>query len=283
MVLSVEILYKMNAKIRIGIVQLNILWEDKKANIEKVIEFSKKAAEEGVDVLFFPEMSFTGFSMNTEKTHEDREIVFDRMLKIFKETNVSIGFGWVEKAENCYKQDMPECNFLCNNHYSVISGGGIISDYIKIHPFSYSGEDKLFESGDKITKYNLLGIPFSSVICYDLRFPELFQILSRYAHIIVVPACWPEKRKSHWITLLKARAIENQSYVVGVNCVGNIGGLEYSGNSMIINPDGEIVAEAKEYEESLVIYELEDDVSIYRNSFPIKLDRKENLYKELQK
>lgn len=262
-----------NNRIRIGIVQFNIEWENKNHNLEKLKRYAKEACENGVDVLFLPEMSFTGFSMNTKETRDNKEEIYNAISKISAENHIFIGFGWTEKSNS----DVG----LARNHYSVIGDTRVISDYIKIHPFSFAGECDYFEGGNKITNFYVNGIPFSNAICYDLRFPEIFQIISSKAHVIVVPACWPEKRRSHWATLLKARAIETQSYIVGINCVGEIGGLMYSGDSMIINPDGRVVAEANPYEESLVVYDLEDDVVDFRNSFPVKQDRKNELYKSL--
>jgi len=114
-----------------------------------------------------------------------------------------------------------------------------------------------------------------------LRFPEVFSIASHKADAIIIPANWPAKRREHWITLLRARAIENQVYIFAVNCVGNIGDLNYSGDSCVIKPDGEIV-EMASYEEKLIIYDFQNDVAKYRSNFPVKQDRKVSLYHELE-
>lgn len=128
--------------------------------------------------------------------------------------------------------------------------------------------------------FTMHNIPFSHFICYDLRFPELFQLVSKEADAIILPANWPASRREHWKTLLQARAIENQTYILAINCVGSIGGLDYSGDTCVINPDGKICTMLSGSEGNLY-YTLCDNVSTYRNHFPVKNDRREALYQIL--
>lgn len=252
---------------KIELCQTNIIWENKILNLqkaEKIISQSKS------NVLFFPEMSFTGFSMNTELTGENDSFTLNYMQKLALKYNKSVAFGWVykngEKAEN---------------HYTFIDEKGkILSDYVKIHPFSYSGEDEFFKQGNKISIFKYKDFNICNFICYDLRFPEIFQAASKKADIITVAACWPKTRREHWLTLLKARAVENLCYILAVNCVGNIGKEEYSGDSCIINPNGEIT-DSLSYKEGILTAEIENDVLKYRKSFPVFKDRREDLYKIL--
>lgn len=250
---------------------MNIIWEDKEKNIDKAEKAIATASENNVDILFMPEMSFTGFSMNIAKTAESNNYTIEKLKALCQKYGIAVGFGWVkscgEKAKNCY---------------SVIDKNGkIISTYEKIHPFSYSGEDKYFEKGNALTKYNINGVGFSTAICYDLRFPEIFQAISKDSDItaIVVPANWPAKRSNHWKTLAMARAIENQVYIIGVNCVGFIGGTEYRGESCVITPNGDV----KEFllNEQIYFTELDYDVKKLQENFPIKQDRRVQLYKNL--
>lgn len=257
--------------IKIGLYQFTIEWENKESNFAKIAKICEKASNQGVEFLLLPEMSFSGFSMNTEVIVDSYDKIIEKMHYLAKAHSLYIGFGWVGEA-----------GLKCNNHYSVVGPEGVISDYTKIHPFSYADENLYFEGGRKLVWFSINDIKFSSLICYDLRFPEIFQICSAKSHVIIIPACWPQKREEHWECLLKARAIENQSYIVGINCVGNIGGIEYSGGSRVIDPNGKVVAEAESKKEELLTYELNDDVAEYRNSFPVKKDRKESLYKELR-
>ena len=251
---------------KLGLVQYHIVWEDKKANREKVIESAKKAKENGVELLLFPEMTFTGFSMNVtdiseEKEEPDGTIAF--MKETAKEYGIHIGAGWAERAGKKGK-----------NHYTIINPVGEIAlDYIKMHPFSYAGEDLYYEAGDNYEVAEIAGIPLTAFICYDLRFPISFWKASEKAHLIIVPANWPKRRIEQWKVLLRARAIENQVYIAAVNCVGMIGDIEYSGASCVINPRGEVLAMVED-EEQIVIVDIEDDVEIQRKKFPVHNDRR---------
>lgn len=255
-----------NKAMKIALYQSHIIWEDKEKNY---IHLEEKLQDAGkrTDLFLLPEMSFTGFSMNTDITKESNLETVCRITEYARKYHMAIGFGWVK-----------DCGEKAENHYTVISKEGkILSDYAKIHPFSYSGEDRKFQGGDKIVLFDLYDIPFATFICYDLRFPEIFQAASKRAHVILVPANWPQKRSEHWKCLLRARAIENQVYIVAVNCIGKIGGVAYSGDSCIVNPNGEIMTELSE-QEGILEYELTDDVLEFRNVFQVKNDRREDLY-----
>lgn len=265
---------------RIALYQMHIAWEDKKTNIARLEEQLQVLAQKKVDVLLLPEMSFTGFSMNTARTAEagpgnrpekQTEVgTWEKIQFLAMKYHIALGYGWAK-----------ECGEKCENHYTIVDkSGACLSDYAKLHPFSYSGEDRWFQGGKKLTAFTLEGVPCSTFICYDLRFPEIFQTASKEAHAVLLPANWPAARSSHWKKLLQARAIENQIYIFAVNCVGRIGNLDYSGDSCVVNPDGEIV-EMLSGEEGIIIYEWEDDVPRYRSSFPVKQDRKEDLYRYL--
>lgn len=252
---------------RISLAQTHIEWEDKNANLNKAKVLIENAAKNGSNLILFPEMSFTGFSMNTDLTSEDSEFTIGKISEIAKSKKICIGFGWVKKLEN-----------KNHNCYTIVDENGkVLNTYAKIHPFSYSGEDKKFLGGDTITIFSIGNIIFSNFICYDLRFPELFRSVADKAHAIIVPACWPSKRSEHWKSLLRARAIENQVYIFAINCTGEIGGLYYSGDSCVINPNGDVL-EMLSDKEGFITYEFNDDVMEYRNNFPILDDRRIELY-----
>lgn len=256
--------------IKTALVQTQIVWEDKERNYETAGRRIAEAAEQGAEAVFFPEMSFTGFSMNTDATKESDGWTVRHMGALARQHHVSIGFGWVKDCTG-------ECG-RCENHYTIVdAAGAVLSDYAKIHPFSYAGEDLKFRGGSTLTHFSLNGIPCSSLICYDLRFPEIFQAASKRAHVIVVPANWPSKRREYWKTLLRARAIENQVYILAVNCVGESGGIPYTGDSCVISPDGEVKA-ALSGTEGMIVSELTDDAEAYRGEFPVRQDRREDLY-----
>lgn len=255
---------------KIAMCQYKIFWENKTGNLAKIRELINYSASFGVDLVCFPEMSLTGFSTDIKVTADCQ----DETLLIFKkmclEYKIMAAFGWV-KAVN----DRGE------NHYTVLNKyGEIVSDYVKIHPFSYGDEDKFFIPGNKITVFGVGDIKLSTFICYDLRFPEIFQFVSNRVDIIIVAANWPAARTEHWECLLKARAIENQVYIVGVNCVGNIKGIDYSGDSCIITPSGEVIIKSH-LKEEVIIYDIPNNVAEYRNAFPTKHDRRDELYHNL--
>lgn len=252
---------------KLALYQMHTAWEDKGTNYLKLENRLKGLQKRGIELLLLPEMSFTGFSMNTELTKESHSETVNRMMNYARQYQLAIGFGWVK-----------DCGERSENHYCVVNKEGkILAEYAKIHPFSFAGEDMKFQGGENISHFELAGISFAPFICYDLRFPEIFQIASKQAHVILVPANWPEKRSEHWKCLLRARAIENQVYIIGVNCVGEIGGIAYSGDSCVIDPNGEMLLELPR-QEGVLEYELADDVELFRKAFPVKQDRKERIY-----
>lgn len=259
---------------KVALAQLDIAWEDKEKNKKRCCEMIEQAKKQGAALIVFPEMTLTGFSMNTEEQGETLQnsptIAFFQQKA--KQYDMAMIFGLIikegEKSEN-------HCIMLNKS-------GEIVTDYTKIHPFSYGAESKYYTGGNQVVFGTIEDIPFSTLICYDLRFPEIFQVCSTKSHVITVIANWPSPRRCHWISLLKARAIENQCYILGVNRCGSGDGLEYSGDSMIIDPYGEVLARAKQPCQELVVAEIDDSiVTKYREEFPLKKDRKPLLYSQL--
>lgn len=296
---------------KIALAQTDIVWEDKKANLDIAETFIKRAAEEKVELILFPEMSLTGFTMNVEvlgeyydknnytknsssdtknstnsnfetssknmnndKSHWNFNNTLEAIKKLSVKYSINIGIGYIEKELEESKG---------KNKYAVISKlGEVISNYTKIHPFTFGTESKYYCGGDKISYFNIDDFNLSSFICYDLRFPEIFQIASKETELITVAANWPKARINHWVDLLKARAIENQCYIAGVNRVGNGDGIEYNGNSLIIDPLGSVIGSLLDGIEGLIVAELDVDlVHNQRKNFPLKKDRREDLYREL--
>lgn len=252
---------------KLALAQIDIIWEDKLKNRETALQFVEHAATEKVDMILFPEMALTGFSMNTSFIGENHKETLEFFKEICCKFNISIGFGYVEGTSSS------------KNKYSIVSSKGVeLVNYTKIHPFSFGEETKFYDSGEEVCVFEAFDFTIAPFICYDLRFPEIFQIASRSATLITVAANWPIERREHWITLLKARAIENQCYIAGINRVGKGNGLNYSGDSMIIDPLGNIISSLY-MEEGLVIADIfKEEVSTVRESFRLKEDRKEALY-----
>lgn len=255
---------------KISLCQMDIIWESKEENQKKAEEFMRKASELGADMILFPEMSFTGFSMRIDHTGEQRQETKLKMMELAGRYRISTGFGWTALE-----------NGMGENHYTLLSDTGAeLSDYVKLHPFSYAGEDRVFRAGEELALAEYRGRRLGTVICYDLRFPEVFQALSRKADIILVPANWPERRAEHWKLLLRARALENQVYILGINCAGEKDGIFYSGDSCVVNPAGELTAGYIQGEQLLTV-EIADDVERYRAEFPVKQDRRTEFYKKI--
>ena len=264
---------------KVALTQMDICWEDKITNYKKAEEFAKKAYEAGAEMLLFPEMSFTGFSMDTEKTAEVMQgETVQRMYGLSRQyPGMVIGFGYAafggeheDKARNCLE-------LVCN--------GESVLHYEKLHPFSYGKEAEFFAGGNRIPVCKVSDIHISGFICYDLRFPEVFQIASKKSELIFVIANWPKERELHWRVLLQARAIENQAYVIGINRIGEGDGISYVPSSMGFDPYGNpLVGEFYSLEASAEGFWLVDVeasvVTKLRNSFPLKSDRREKYYAE---
>lgn len=260
---------------KVALVSLNQSWENKAENKQKVGETLALIAEHctNTDLVVYPEMTLTGFTMESQKVKEDElssETItfFKKQAKKYK---VSIAFGVVlSKGEKA------------TNNLVVVSEQGVLATYAKIHPFSYAGEDNYYQAGDELKKVIIGGATIGLTICYDLRFPELYQAYSKDCSMILNIANWPECRVPHWWALIKARAIENQVFMVGVNRIGEDGnGLLYATSSHIVSPYGEVL-KGKSLSEEVTLYELNlEEVTQYRTEFPVKNDRKTRLYKNI--
>lgn len=223
-----------------AICQLAIIPGNKGANFEKVAAYAKQAKEGGADILILPETFAIVFSMEVGEISESKKDsdTLKFIKKTAKENRIWVLGTLVEKTKEGNK------NAAC----LVNRSGKIVKIYHKMHLFPLTEEDKKCVPGSKLAVADVDGTKCGISICYDLRFPEMYRALAKKgATVIFVPSNWPEKRREHWLALLKARAIENQCYVVGANRAGNDGKEEYSGNSRIYGPFGEeILAAGKE-------------------------------------
>jgi len=236
----------MNKKIKIALAQYSPFWEDKKQNFVKIRNLCENSTN--VDLFILPEMSLTGFTMKTKNLAEDFSgETFNSFSALSKAMNSSFFYGFIEKGKNK----------IFNTLVHINNQGKLIAKYRKIHPFSYAGEDKYFGKGKNPVISKIKGIKFGLSICYDLRFPELYRLYAKEkVDCIVDIANWPEARIEHWRTLLKARAIENQCYVIGVNRVGDDPKLHYNGFSSVIDPLGNEVVSI-ENEEKIIQVEID--------------------------
>ncbi|HJC30947.1 MAG TPA: carbon-nitrogen family hydrolase [Candidatus Anaerobutyricum faecale] len=264
---------------RIGLAQMDILWENVQKNMEKAENFIEKAKEHEVELLIFPEMSLTGFSMNVEKTTAD----WQEQVRFFREksrdSGITLVFGYPVPVKEEELQRHPQWKRY-QNRLAVAENGEIRMSYAKIHPFTFGQEGDYFQGGEEIVCMNWKDTVLGGFICYDLRFPEIFQISSAQSEVLVIIANWPTARIDDWDCLLKARAIENQAFVAGVNRVGEGGGIAYSGHSVLYSPRGRRLTHFSE-EESLLIGDIDPlQVRKCREVFPLKKDRRDDIYRK---
>ncbi len=247
---------------KLALVQYSPVWEDKKSNREKIKILVEQI--EKVDLIILPELSLTGFTMNAEKLSEElsgETFQFYSGLALHYKSDL-IG-GIIEKDSDKF----------FNTLLHIDSNGKLISKYRKIHPFSYSDEDKFYDKGNDTVILEINGWKTGVSICYDLRFPELYRFYGKErVDLIINIANWPDTRIEHWRTLLKARAIENQCYVAAVNRVGDDPKLHYKGFSSVFDPMGKEII-TNENEEKILIAEIDKyKVDEVRNKFPFLND-----------
>ena len=250
---------------RVHAVQFNIAWEDKAANFAKVRRMLAEHSPGANSLIVLPEMFATGFSMNVGRVAEPPRGETHAFLSALAAEWKSYVIGGVatdaggDKARNEALLFDPE--------------GQEIARYLKQQPFTLGGERDRYEAGTRHVLATCDEFSVAPLICYDLRFPELFRAAARDgAQVFAVIANWPRPRDAHWLHLLRARAIENQAYVVGVNRCGNDPRLVYRGQSLIVDPYGNTLAEAGE-DEQLLSAELDmKELVDYRRKFPALAD-----------
>jgi omega-amidase len=253
--------------------QLDISWEDKPANFEKLETIFANAVLPADSLVILPEMCFTGFSMDVLRIAEGEPAQTEGFLaSLAKRYRVYLVSGLVTRT--------PE-GLGRNEAVLVTPEGGIEGRYQKLHLFSPADEHLFFEHGNRLLTLPWQGGSLALFICYDLRFPEVFRAaIDMGAELLITIANWPKIREHHWVTLLQARAIENQAFVIGVNRCGRDPHNDYSGRSAIFGPRGEIIADAGE-NEGLISAELNwETVRDYRNRFPALSDRRQ-IHREL--
>jgi omega-amidase len=245
--------------------QFDIAWEDKPANFAKVRKLLSGAKIEPGALLVLPEMFATGFSFDVAKTAEVPNGQTKQFLsQLAIDTKAFVIGGLTTKNGDGRGR---------NESLVIDPSGKEIERYQKLNTFSPGGESLHHAKGNQTCAFDWGEFRVAPFVCYDLRFPEIFRIEpQRGANLITVIANWPSARDAHWQLLLRARAIENQSYVIGVNRSGDDPKFHYLGHSLIIDPRGEILAAAGEGEELIEAnIELEPLVE-YRRQLPILAD-----------
>lgn len=253
----------------VSALQFNLVVGDIDSNLTKGFAALYRVAERGAQLAVLPEMWSCGYDFrNLAELSAQTPAVLERWQNVCRETGlVSVGSLPELQGDDIY-----------NTAY-VIDRGEIVGSYRKLHLFSTMQEDRFFTAGKSSlvaeTSIGKLGI----AICYDLRFPELFRKLAlEGAEIICVPAEWPKPRQEHWQTLLRARAIENQLFVIAANCCGVQGKLDFFGLSQLISPLGNILALAEETDIELLAEFDFAEMEQYRKHIDTLGDRRGDIY-----
>jgi len=221
--------------------QHDIAWEDKPSNFPKVRRLLGEIEPGKDSLVVLPEMFATGFSMNADTIAEDYGGPTEQFLAALA-TEFSIYL--IAGAAMRGRDSQPR-----NKALVFSPAGELLASYAKMRLFTPGGEPQHYRAGQRPVVFRWAGCTVSPFICYDLRFPEIFRTAAAHRpELFVVIANWPEKRIEHWMTLLRARAIENQAYVVGANRMGSDPFYDYAGRSLIIDPQGEIMADAGDSE-----------------------------------
>ena len=261
---------------RVAAVQHDVVWEDADATRQHLTPLIKQAVDAGARLVVLTEMFATGFSMNVDVVAEkpggpNEQFLADQAAEHGVWIIGSIS-QWAEDHGPNSQQNTGETRA---QNVAVLAGpDGQRHRYAKIHPFSYSGEDKHYAPGNELLTVPVDDLRVSILICYDLRFADEFWQLAHDTDLYLVVANWPEPRREHWRALLRARAIENQAYLVGVNRIGVGDGINYTGDSVILDPLGRTLAEASLTETVLVSEVDPAEVERVRTRFPFLADRR---------
>ncbi len=246
--------------------QHDIVWEDREANFARLAPMIAAAASAGAELVVLTEMFSTGFSMDVDRVGELRGGPSSSFLaEQAREHGV-----WV--CGSLPERDTPDARPF--NQLVLAAPDGSTSRYAKIHPFGYGAEPDHYAAGDAFLTVEVAGVRCSFFVCYDLRFADEFWPLAPATDCYVVVANWPRQRRAHWSALLRARAIENQAFVVGVNRVGTGDGLTCVGDSVILDPLGEAIASAGEGECAITADVDPDRVTAVREKYPFLRDRR---------
>ncbi len=248
-------------KLNVTIIQSDLVWEDVKSNLNNFSEKLNSISEE-TDLIVLPEMFATGFTMQPDKFSVFQDEIIQKLSEFASEKKAVVTATLITEREH--------------NYYNTLIWmypDGTYKTYDKRHLFSFAGEDKYYTQGKEHLIVNIKKWRIKPLICYDLRFPVWSRNRNDY-DLLIYLANWPERRNDAWKTLLKARAIENQAYVIGVNRVGNDGNTIYhSGDSGVYNPKGNLISRTKAHEESTETISLDlAELNAFREKFPVGKD-----------
>lgn len=259
----------MKDKVHVAAIQFNIALGEIDRNLAVVESALGRVARQGVDLAVLPEMWSSGYDYKRLVKHAaETPRVVEAICKLTVQNDIVVVGSLPEAAGGK----------IFNTAY-VIDRGEVLGSYRKLHMFSTMGEDRFLSPGERSlvlpTSVGRLGI----AICYDLRFPELFRKMAlEGAEIICLPAEWPKPRQEHWRTLLRARAMENQLFLIATNCCGVQGKLDFFGMSLLLSARGDVLAEGGESDTELIATFDAQEMIDYRAQIRCYDDRRPEIY-----
>ena len=254
-----QIVFSKYSQMKISVIQSDLVWEDKSANLIK-LEKLISPLNNKTDVVILPEMFNTGFSMNPAHISEPEDgVTHEWMKRVAEKGNFGLCGSYTVSSDDKFF-----------NRWVFVSPQGESWQYDKRHLFSMGEENKSFSKGRARLVFIFRGVRISPYICYDLRFPVWSRNRNEY-DLAIYSANWPEARINVWDTLIKARAIENQCFVAGSNIIGTDGnGIKYCGNSVIVNPKGEVLVIAEPDIACSITTEISiSELTDFRNKFTV--------------
>lgn len=248
--------------------QLDTVWENKAANHAKALALLDQVRPPAGSLVVLSEMFATGFSMNVAAIQDSESCeTQDFLSRTAASREIYLLGGVVTQDKNGRGR---------NEAVVYAPDGRELARYCKLHPFTLGGEAEHYDAGDELCLFRWQEFTVAPFICYDLRFPEVFRSAAkRGANLFTVIASWPSPRADHWFSLLKARAIENQAYVIGVNRCGQDPKLPHSGHSVIFDPSGKLLADAGTEESGIEAQADYESLMAYRRSLPFLKDLRE--------
>jgi omega-amidase len=254
-----------NPRLTVALGEYDTGWHDPRASLAAAAKLARSAAAVGVDVVVLPEMATSGFTMDTAQAVSLDSPDVDALRRIASESSVWLIAGVALRDDRG--------GHAMNASLAIDPSGEIVATHRKQRLFAYGDEDRHYQSGTDNTTLDIGGVRLGMFICYELRFPELFAAVATDVDGMVVIANWPRSRQQHWDVLLRARAIENQCYVIGVNRVGSANGLAYIGGSAAYDPWGERVTAASNANGTRIVALDAQRVADVRTQYPFLKDR----------
>jgi len=252
----------MTQTLQIGILQANLLWEAPEKNVKAILQQLESTPRQA-DLWVLPEMFSTGFTMKPQNLGlNETPAMIDALIDFCRQQNTRIAGSVIWKVSQSYV-----------NRFVLMGPNGIEGAYDKHHLFGLSKETESYQAGHQRASWRVNDWSIDPFICYDLRFPEWARN-QNHSDLMLFTANWPDSRANHWRSLLIARAIENQCFVVGVNRTGSdSNNLNYAGDSLCVDPNGEIMANLGSNSEPVLISIQKTDMDKIRQKLPFLKDR----------